>query len=266
MKFPNCTRGPSHLPACVRERKVVRVQATEMKCGLLVLALLLGSSGAAVAQPVPEGTPRPGKPVRDRDFGVTTRQFGLERQVEMYQWRASGDAYRPVWNSARIDSSSFAPGYANPPAMPLEGQRWWAEDVTLDGKPLDPQVLRKLGTWQGFRPDFSRLPANLAASFQPEDDGLGSSENPLAPQVGDVRVRWRQLVLPALAGKLELRGGVWTLTREAAVAPPRIQPLIEISDPADVPPREWWLWLGAGLVVLVGLWLLARRRRNRQDA
>lgn len=241
------------------------MQATAMKRAWLVLALLLGSGGVASAQPMPEGPPRPGKPVRDREFGVTTRQFGLERQVEMYQWRASGDAYRPVWNSARIDSSSFAPGYENPPAMPLEGQRWWAEDVTLDGKPVDPQVLRKLGTWQGFRPNFSRLPANLAASFQPEDDGLGSSENPLAPQVGDVRVRWRQLVLPTLAGKLELRRGVWTLTREAAVAPPRLQPLIEISDPADVPPRDWWPWLAAGLLVLVGLWLVARRRRHRQD-
>ncbi|MGH8076455.1 MAG: TMEM43 family protein, partial [Lysobacter sp.] len=226
---------------------------------------VLGSGNAVAQQPLPEGTPQLAKPVRDRDFGVSTRQFGLERQVEMYQWRASGDGYRPVWNGARIDSSLFAPGHENPPEMPLESRRWWADGVTLDGKPVDAQVLRTLGTWQRYRPDFSRLPANLAASFQPEDDGLGSSENPLAPEVGDVRVRWRELVLPPLTGKLELRDGVWRLTREAAVAPVRVQPLIEIPDPADGPLGDWWLWLGVALVILAGLWMVARRRRNRQD-
>lgn len=238
-----------------------------MKRAWLALVLSLGMLGSSIAvgQPMPDGIPQPGKPVRDRDFGVSTHQFGLERQVEMYQWRTSGDGYRPVWNSARIDSSLFAPGHENPAAMPLESRRWWAEGVTLDGKPVDAQVLRTLGTWQRFRPDFSRLPANLAASFQPEDDGLGSSENPLAPQVGDVRVRWRELVLPTLTDKLELRDGVWRLTREAAVAPARIQPLIEISETTDGPLRDWWLWLGAALVVLAGLWLVARRRRPRQD-
>lgn len=236
-----------------------------MKHAWLALVLLF-AGGIATAQTVPEGMPKPGKTVRDSDFGVSTRQFGLERQVEMFQWRADGDGYQPVWNGGRIDSSSFAEGHENPPEMPIESRRWWAEGVTLDGKPVDPQVLRSLGTWQRFRPNFSRLPANLAASFQPEDDGLGSSENPLAPQVGDVRVRWRELVLPTLAGKLELRDGVWKLTPEAAVAPARVQPLIEIVDATSLPTSEWWVWLAAVVAVLAGVWLIARRnRRSRQD-
>ena len=228
------------------------------------LALLLGG-GVAQAQPVPQGEPHPGIPVRDLDFGVSSRQFGLERQVEMYQWRAEGDGYQRVWNSARIDSSAFAPGHDNPAAMALDSRRWWAEDATLDGTPIDPQVLRALGTWQRFRPDFSRLPANLAASFQPEDDGLGSSENPLAPQIGDLRVRWRELVLPTLAGKLELRDGAWILTREAAASPARLQPLIEIPATPEIPLREWWPWLAAVLAITAGLWLFVRRRRHQQD-
>src|SRR3546814_20074107 len=57
----------------------------------------------------------------------------------------------------------------------------------------------------------------MSATFQPEGDGLGSAENPLAPQVGDLRITWRALVLPPLAERLVLRDGQWTLrTPEAA--------------------------------------------------
>lgn len=234
------------------------------RAGLGLALWLLGATMAG-AQPLPEGVPQPGKPLHDRDFGVGTRQFGLERVVEMYQWRAGDDGYQAVWNGARIDSSPFAPGHENPPAVPLDSRRWWAEDGTLDGHPLDPQILRVLGSWQRFRPNFSRLPANLAASFQPEGDGLGSSENPLAPQVGDLRVHWRELVLPTLTGKLELRAGVWQLTAQAAVAPAGPEPVIEIPAVPDIPVREWWPWLAAALAVLAAAWLLLLRRRRRAD-
>ena len=229
----------------------------------LALVLLLIGCGVAGAQPLPEGVPQPGKLVRDPEFGVSTRQFGLEREVEMYQWRAGEHGYQPVWNSARIDSSQFAPGHENPPVVPLDSRRWWAEGATLDGKPIDPEVLRRLGSWRRFRPDFSRLPSNLAASFQPEGDGLGSSENPLAPQVGDLRVHWRELTLPPLANKTELRDGAWRLTPEAAVAPAPVEPLIDIADVPELPGRELWPWLATTIAALAGLWLLLRRRRNR---
>lgn len=239
-----------------------------MKRAGLVLTLLLLGAAMAGAQPLPEGLPQPGKSLQDRDFGVSTRQFGLEREVEMYQWRAGDDGYQRVWNGARIDSLRFEPGHENPATLPLESRRWWAEGATLDGHPLAPQVLHTLGTWQRLRPNFSRLPANLAASFQPEGDGLGSSENPLAPQVGDVRVHWRELLLPSLVGKLELRDGVWRLTPEAAVAPASLQSAIEIPDVAEIRLREWLPWLAAAVAVLAGLWLLLRRRRrvSRQEA
>ncbi len=263
MKCPNYAR--------VRWRRADSVLKSNWRQALgtnrawLVLALLL-AGGFAQAQSIPESEPHPGERVRDRDFGVSTRQFGLERQVEMYQWRATDSGYEPVWNGAHIDSSLFAAGHQNPAALPLESRRWWAKAATVDGKRLDPQVLRKLGMWQRFRPNFSRLPANLAASFQPEGDGLGSSENPLAPQVGDVRVHWRELRLPALAGKIELRGDVWVLTPEAATAPVSNPSLVELPDVVELPLRPWWPWLAAGLGMALGLWWLLRWRRNRQTA
>ncbi|QWP79111.1 hypothetical protein J5226_12295 [Lysobacter sp. K5869] len=242
----------------------------------LALAAMLGVAAPAAAQDEdsgePVGEPVAGTSLRDRDFGVLTRQFGLDRRVEMYQWRRAADpsagqgGYERIWNSAPIDSTHFAPGHVNPTRLPLENRRWWSDSATLDGRALDSEVLRALGEWKVFRPNFSRLPSNLAATFQPEGDGLGSSENPLAPQIGDLRVTWRELRLPALEGKLELRDAAWRLKPEAAAAalnaaPPRSNATVLGERPRD---ERWsWGWLVAGVALAAALllWLRGRRRR-----
>ena len=239
---------------------------------LLASGSVLATPPATVPQPAqtqaqaqqPEGEPVSGGETRDPDFGVATRQFGLERRVEMYQWSAGEDGYRRVWNPALIDSSRFAPGYENPPEFPLPGERWWAPDAALDGQPLHGSVLRQFGDWRVFRPGFSRLPANLAATFQPDGDGLVSAENPLDPQIGDLRVSWRELVLPALQGRIALRDGVWHLlpgTGQPAPAGP-IPMLAELA-PIEMPGRRWWPWLVAVLVMLPLLVVLGLRRRSK---
>jgi hypothetical protein len=196
--------------------------------------------------------------VEDRDFGVRTSQFGLDRRVEMFQWQRDGDdRYEQVWKPALVDASGFAPGHDNPLSFPLESRRWWATDVTLDGKPLDLAVLKALGQWQDFRPGFTRLPANLAATFQPEGDGLGSSINPLDPKIGDLRIYWRELYLPPLAGHVELRDGRWQLSA---------RPLPSVAQDVQVSERNLGPWtLGAALVLVavVGVSLFGRRRRRR---
>ncbi|BAV97098.1 TMEM43 family protein [Lysobacter enzymogenes] len=223
----------------------------------------------------PLGEPVAGPGLRDRDFGVLSRQFGLDRRVEMYQWRRSADpvagqgGYERIWNSAPIDSSQFAPGHVNPTRMPLENRRWWSESATLDGRPLDSEVLRALGEWKVFRPNFSRLPANLSATFQPEGDGLGSSENPLAPQIGDLRVSWRELRLPPLEGKLELRDAAWRLKPEAAAAALNAAPPRPIATVLGEQPRDdrWsWGWLVAGVALAAALLLWLRARRQKRAA
>lgn len=203
----------------------------------------------------------------DRDFGVQTSAAGLDRLVEMYQWRIRDGEYERVWNAARIDSTGFDGERRNPPFQ-LESRRWWSEQATLDGHPVDPQVLQVLGEWRVFRPNFTRLPLNMAAAFQPEGDGLGSAENPLQPQIGDLRIRWRELVLPPLRGKVALRDGVWHLR-------PSVMPGIErggTDDEAlasaagdgqgDVSPLSWW-WLAVPLLLIV---LLLKRRKTRRKS
>lgn len=231
-------------------------------------ALLLVSGAVGATDPIdalPEGEPETSQSLQDPDFRVVTRQFGLERRVEMYQWRRMGDTYARVWNDARIDSSEFAPSHQNP-QLPITGRRWRVEQVNMDGKPIAREVLDTLGEWRVFRPPFSRLPANLAATFQPEGDGLGSSENPLQPDIGDLRITWRELVLPPLAGRVRLRDGQWQLSDEAVATPPAdLKQAIDISAATRLPLLRVLPWLLAVAVVLmVAVGWLGRRRKQRK--
>ena len=174
------------------------------------LACAAGAAGAQDAAPDPTLPPQPAATVRDPDFGVVARHFGLERDVEMFQWKRLGDAYQRAWSSDALDSSGFAPGHDNPP-LPLHGRRWVSSEVRIDGVPLAPGLLAELGEWTSFRPSFSALPGNLAATFQPQGDGLGTAEDPMDPQVGDLRIHWRELRLPPLGERIVLEGGRWHL-------------------------------------------------------
>ncbi|KRD80330.1 TMEM43 family protein [Lysobacter sp. Root983] len=239
----------------------------------LALPIVLFVAAAAARTPAPAGDaapsatvpieePRAASALRDREFGVTSRQFGLDRRVEMYQWRATASGYERVWNAAPIDSQGYAPGHQNPPTLPLENRRWWSDSASLDGRPIESGVLHALGEWRVFRPNFSRLPANLAATFQPEGDGLGSAENPLDPQIGDLRVSWRELHLPPLEGKLELVDGRWRMSAATAAAALNAAPVpAPVAAPEAEGARRMWPWFGGGALVIV-IALVARRRRR----
>lgn len=225
-----------------------------------LLALLL--AGACLAQTDPQGLPRADKPVADAEFGVGSRQLGLERQVEMFQWRASATGYDKVWSRHPIDSSDFATGHDNPAGFPLTGRRWIAARILLDEKPLDAGVLEALGRWRDVRPDFSALPGNLSATFQPEGDGLGSAVNPLDPQVGDLRITWRELVLPPLKGAITMDNGAWMLARvESTDAVAVVAP--ETAD-ANYSKTEVAGLVAAGMLVLLlivmAIYMKQRRR------
>lgn len=238
-----------------------------MRAGWLA-ALMLVAGAVGATDPIdalPESEPETSQSLQDPDFRVVSRQFGLERRVEMYQWRLAGDDYVRVWNDARIDSARFAPPYQNP-ELPITGRRWRVEQVSMDGKPIAREVLDTLGEWRVFRPPFSRLPANLAATFQPEGDGLGSSDNPLQPDIGDLRITWRELVLPPLAGRVRLRDGQWQLSAEAVAAPAAdLKQAIDISAATRLPLLRVLPWLlGVAVVLVVAVSWLGRRRRLRK--
>jgi hypothetical protein len=228
--------------------------------------LLLALCGGVQAQaPAPQGAPVSETTLRDSEFGVRTRQFGLQRRVEMYQWRRDGANYVAAWAQQPIDSTGFDAAHANPGAFPVRTRYWIATRVLLDGKPVDEDVLKESGTWRDFRPGFSALPGNLSATFQPEGDGLSSSENPLDPQVGDLRITWHELTLPPLAGKVALQGDTWVPAADIAADAPAAEVAAQASPAAAVPQssrRPWWLF-GAGVLVVLAAWALLRRRGKR---
>jgi len=231
-----------------------------LRVAALLLCLL--HPAGVLAQDDTPGVPQPDRTVRDREFGVAARHYGLERRVEMLQWQRAPGGYTKTWSELAIDSTGFGDDHRNPGAFPLQSRRWTASEITIEGKPLDPAVVRQLGEWRLFRPSFSALPANLAATFQPEGDGLGSADNPLDPHVGDLRIHWRELVLPPLGERIALRDGRWQLVAESTTAE---APRAAVAEPGDGAPnarthRAWWF--GGAFVVLVAA-LAARRRRIR---
>jgi hypothetical protein len=235
--------------------------------GWAALAACMAAGAQDATAPDPSATPQPDATVRDPDFGVSARHLGLEREVEMFQWRARADgSYERAWSDAAIDSAGFAPGHDNPP-FPLHGRRWTATEVRVDGVRVDPSVLQALGRWTPFRPSFSALPGNLAATFQPQGDGLGSAENPMAPEVGDLRIHWRDLVLPPLGDRIVLDAGRWRLA--SGVADDAVGAGREGSRAETATPRGGPAWVRrAGLLtLLLGViaagFALARRRRRR---
>lgn len=224
-----------------------------------LIVALLAMPAAAAEGPAPEGEPRADRTLRDPDFAVESRAFGLERRVEMYQWRRDVGGYSKVWNSAPIDSSTFDPTHLNPSRLPVRNRQWWVGGVTLDGHPLPLPTVRLLGQWRPLRPGFSALPGRFTRRFQPEGDGLGSSYNPLAPQIGDVRITWHEFVLPPLAGKVELRDGTWMLTPQTAAAPQTARPAVDIAAAAGSLVRRFRPWIiGIGIAALVAVWFLVR--------
>ena len=78
---------------------------------------------------------------------METRQFGLDRKVEMLQWRSDAAGYVQVWNVGAIDSTGFGDAHRNPGELPIVGQRWWATDATLNGKPLEAAKTYRVAGW-----------------------------------------------------------------------------------------------------------------------
>lgn len=230
-----------------------------MTAAARLAALLLATAlpvAAAMAAPTASEAPR------DPDFGVVADgAIGLERRVEMYQWQRAGDGYRLGWSEGVVDSSGFGAGHENPAEVPVPSRRWDAGTVTLDGNPVAPEAIGALARWQALRPDFSALPGNLSATFQPQGDGLGSAANPVRPEVGDLKITWRELRMPRSYAGLALRNGRWELDGSAARDQAAAGPAARARNRPR--PAFGWMLLGAAAAGVAAVAFMFRRRRRR---
>ncbi len=230
---------------------------------------------AAPEQVHPQGQIESAVAVNDPVFHVGAKALGLERSVEMLQWRKvdvpAPPHYEQAWTAGRTDSSAFDAAHMNTGDLPFNGERWWTTDPKLDGHPVSADVLGALDSWTPLKPDLSQLPTNLAVSFQPDGDWLSTSQDPAHPDIGDVRVRWRVIAHASAPTGAALVDGRWelpvasaTAATSVAVQPPQSEPVAPGSDLPAWTQRMFgdhatWL-IVAGFVL--ALLLLARKRRR----
>jgi len=221
------------------------------------------------------GAPEVKTPARDAQFGVSVDAPALVRKVEMFQWkemRYGGQrSYEMDWFDQPIDSTAFGnpAGHANPGAFPINAVRFDSPDVVVAGFKLAPALVRMIDGVEPFAPDLSRVPPNMAATFQVHDDTLITSANPDHPQAGDLRISWMRIVPSHLTVFARDDGG--TLVPASNPAGDAIaqvllgkHSLTDVLTDAPQPPHfKWARRVLALLLAWAGAALLLPRARRR---
>jgi hypothetical protein len=149
----------------------------------------------------------------DSVFGVSVHALKLKRIVEMYQWEEDEErktrkkvgggtetvtsySYQKTWSTRVIDSGDFKQrsGHENPGAMPWDSSQWVASEVTLGEFRMSPSLVGKIGSWERVSVnDTGRLPPTLTGRAALHDGGFYVGADPYSPQIGDVRVTFREV-------------------------------------------------------------------------
>ena len=204
------------------------------------------------------GTPEVVELPLDADFGVQADTPVLIRHVAMFQWHEVNvgyPLYEQDWINHAVDSATFADprGHANPGPLPIPPHRFIAPRVRLDGFVLDPVIVDAIPGSVPLTPDFGRLPPNLAASFHIVGDALVSSDDPRAPHLGDLRIRWRAVPLQPISVFARAEGDRLLPARSVAAG----GFVVQLGDRSladllpDVPDAPAWPWARRLLALLL---------------
>jgi len=159
------------------------------------------------------GTASTPETLQDNAFGVAVQALLLQREVEMFQWveekksetrkKVGGGeevittyAYDRKWKSSLVRSDEFhdRAGHVNPTTMPYENADIPARNASLGAFHLTERIVARIGGAQPHKigPETAKLPSNLAGRARVVDGGVFVGSDPQNPQVGDLRIAWRQ--------------------------------------------------------------------------
>jgi hypothetical protein len=143
-------------------------------------------------------------PARDRDFGIGSKGAMLFRKVEMLQWQehCTGNdcTYEKVWSTSALDSRKFhaTAGHENPP-LRMVSARFDAANMHLGAYEVDPALVEAQLPAIDHPVHPGELPPNLAATFNLRDGVLYAGGDPAKPEVGTLRVSFREVPLGAVS-------------------------------------------------------------------
>lgn len=229
---------------------------------LLLLLVTMGSVQARMQATDPVVQPRPSSRLVDPEFGISSDAYALRREVQMLQWMPGAAGDRLAWRDAAVPSAGLGAGHRNPAALPFVAVEWQAPARMPDGVELPHARVARLGEWRLLHPDPARLPPNLAATFQRAGDVLTTATDPLAPQPGDLRLRWSELVLPEGVGFIQA-DGEWVPAAPVADRRGGSPAVAATSAPVEPSGPRWPYWLAASLLLALVAAMAWRQQRRR---
>ncbi|KTD20932.1 Protein of uncharacterised function (DUF1625) [Legionella lansingensis] len=149
--------------------------------------------------------------LKDPLLGISKNAIGLQRKVEMYQWKENKEtrtesqlggsekqittySYKKVWSSRLIDSNSFKEqaGHQNPAALPIESLQQYAQTVNVGDFLLPYSLITQISETQPVdleRVNKSTLQAKLNKPIHYVSDQLYGGQDYQNPQIGDIRIK-----------------------------------------------------------------------------
>lgn len=153
--------------------------------------------------------------LHDADFGVTVPALKLKRDAEIFQWKEDEKteskkkigggqsqqktySYDKVWSKEPIDSSKFkkASGHENHGTLPFSSHVFTAEKITVGAYRLSDGLTRQLSGYAqiALPPEQREKASEAVRSWKVTGDHFYRGEDPGAPKIGDIRVRFSQIV------------------------------------------------------------------------
>jgi len=158
----------------------------------------------------------------DRQFGIGVKAISLQRDVEYYQWVEHAEeqsedklggkqvttttyTYSKEWTSSPVSSEDFKdPEYQgkNKVLTVVEPQDQWAQNVSFGAYQLPESLIHSISSKEAMNVALSQAQLeDLSRSTRVKTDSIHVSgnqvyfgTNPAAPEIGDVRVTWNQIV------------------------------------------------------------------------